>query len=292
MAIGYEKKITEWKPISGLRPIEKNISGFGYNKEFIDANNLRDKKFSHETNCITGQVNFYEPLEVKEEGGEVYFRENDGYVYMDVPETFKTQFGTFNNHNNGEFLSWLGREDYAGLSEKDKEMPQLFGRGDFYIIGNFCDMFDCGEYSYAVSNLMHMGLGSFKIVRIDKNLEAVTIYDNSSEKGLMCLEYKGRFQNEQGHIIIASGFVEEDRGQTEERNFQDKTILFLIDSDGECIISKEWGVEISSSNSIAVIGDFVYFGQNKMVTRLNISSGELAYFTNKNDDELAALTPM
>ena len=33
----------------------------------------------------------------------------------------------------------------------------------------------------------------------------------------------------------------------------------------------------------------VYFGQNKMVTRLNVENGEVAYFTNKSDEELDAL---
>lgn len=83
-----------------------------------------------------------------------------------------------------------------------------------------------------------------------------------------------------------------DREKFGKRNFQDKTILFQIDSNGECSISKEWEIKISDSNSVAVEGNFVYFGQNKMVTRLNIASGELSYLTNKNDEELAALSPM
>ena len=39
------------------------------------------------------------------------------------------------------------------LPEKEKEINSLFGRDDFFIEGNYCDMFDCGEYAYAVSNL-------------------------------------------------------------------------------------------------------------------------------------------
>lgn len=34
--------------------------------------------------------------------------------------------------------------------------------GDYLVDGNYCDMFDCGEYCYAISNLMHLGLGEFK----------------------------------------------------------------------------------------------------------------------------------
>lgn len=35
--------------------------------------------------------------------------------------------------------------------------------------------------------------------------------------------------------------------------------------------------------------DYVYFGQNKMVTRLNLTAGEVEYYTDKSDEELAVL---
>ena len=277
MAVNYMKNKSEWRSIFELRTVEQDISEFGYVKEYIDANKLYDKKSSRSnSNMLSGQVNFSEQLEVKEEGGEVFYREKAHHVREDEPETFETQYGTFINHNNGEFESWLSKEDYEGYN----------------IEGNFCDMFDCGQYSYAISNLLHLGLGSFKIVRIDKNLETATMYDNSDADGWVHLEYKGRLQNEEDYILIVSGVEVLKRGQDGKRNFQDKTILFQIDSDGECNISKEWEIQISSWNSMAMAGDFVYFGQNKMVTRLNMTSGELTYLTNKNDEELAALKPM
>lgn len=40
------------------------------------------------------------------------------------------------------------------------------------------------------------------------------------------------------------------------------------------------------------LGDYVYFGRNKMITRLDINTGELKYYTNKNDEEMAALASM
>lgn len=288
MAADFEKNKSEWRPISELRAIEQDISSLGYVKEYIKANKLRKKK-TPRVSSSSGQVDFLEPLEVKEEGGEVFYRENDHHEYAGVPETFETQYGTFINHYNGEFSSWLGKEGYDGFSEEEKERYRFLGWDDYYIEGNYCDMFDCGEYSYAISNILHMGLGWFKIVRIDKNLEAVIMYDNSGVRGWFSLEYMGRFQNEKGYILIVSGMEELKREQNEKRNFQDKTILFQIDSDGKCSISKEWKIQISSPNNMAVAGDFIYFGQNRMVTRLNMISGELTYFTNKNDDELAAL---
>ena len=54
----------------------------------------------------------------------------------------------------------------------------------------------------------------------------------------------------------------------------------------------EWNMFISSSNSMVAVGNYVYFGQNKMVTRLNVLTGETAFFTNKSDEEIDALVKM
>ena len=43
---------------------------------------------------------------------------------------------------------------------------------------------------------------------------------------------------------------------------------------------------------MVVVGNYTYFGQNKMVTRLNILTGETAFFTNKSDEEIDALVKM
>ena len=40
---------------------------------------------------------------------------------------------------------------------------------------------------------------------------------------------------------------------------------------------------------MVAVGDYVYFGQNKMITRLDVKTGEMKYFTNITDEELAAL---
>ncbi len=270
---------SEWKPFSELRPIQENISGLGYNKEYIEEHKLNETKIFHCSNLITGVMNYFEPLEVMVEGNEIFWRYNENAVLVGAPEVFETQFGTFNNHNHGEFTSWLGKDDYVGLPDKERERNRLFGRDDFFIEGNYCDMFDSGEYTYAVSNLMHLGIGVFKIVRIDKNLEAVIMYENYRNNDHTRLEYAGRFKNPAGYGIIAGGSREVDRKENKSK-FQKITILFQIDGNGNCVNSSEWNLSISSSNSMAAVGDYVYFGQNKMVTRLNVLTGETAFFTN------------
>ena len=135
---------------------------------------------------------------------------------------------------------------------------------------------------------MHLGLGIFKIIRINKKLEAVAMYENYHNNKHTRLEYAGRFQNTEGYVVIASGSRElENDG--DRRKYQDITILFQISRNGKCIKSCEWNFSISSANSMVGKGDYVYFGQNKMITRLNIQSGETVFFTNKTDEEIAAL---
>ena len=89
--------ITEWKSISELREIPRDISQMGYKKEYIERKRLADTKFPYWSNMITGTVNFFEPLEVKEFGENVMWRVNEDHVHADVPEVFETQFGVFIN---------------------------------------------------------------------------------------------------------------------------------------------------------------------------------------------------
>lgn len=281
--------VSDWKSFFELRKVQKNISGLGYKKEYIKKHNLGEIKKPHCSNMINGVVNFFEPIEVKKNGDEVFWRCNENRIVMDNPEKFETQFGIFNNHNHGEFTSWLGKNDYDGpMTEYEKIANRIYGRNDYFLEGNYCDMFDCGDYTYAISNLLHLGFGKFKIVRIDKALNALTMFDNYTFEDFTCLKYGGHFQSEAREVIIATGF-RKIKSNEDEWNFKDITILLAIDEAGNCTVKNEWDISISSANSTVFAGDYVYFGQNKMVTRLNLLSGELEYFTNKCDEEISAL---
>lgn len=281
--------IPNWNSFSELRIIQQNISGLGYKKEYIKKHKLEKTKKPHWSNMINGVINFYEPIEVKQEDNEVFWRCSENHIHMDIPETFETQFGVFNNHNNGELISWLGKSDYDGpMTEDERIVNSIYGRNDYFLEGNYCDMFDCGEYTYAISNLMHMGLGKFKIVRIDEEFNTLIMFDNYTFEDFTRLEYAGGFRSKSEYIIIAVG-AREIENNTDGRKFQKITLLFSIDEMGNCTIKNEWNISISSANSMVAVGDYVYFGQNKMVTRLNVLSGEIEYFTNKSDEELSAL---
>ena len=116
------------------------------------------------------------------------------------------------------------------------------------------------------------------------------MYDNYHDVGKTRLEYAGLFRRENNWFVITGGSLEIETEEGEKRKFQDRAVLFRIDDEGNCEIDKEWEIRISSANSMTVVGDYAYFGQNKMVTRLNLMSGHMDFFTNKNDEELAALT--
>ncbi|MGI6580144.1 MAG: hypothetical protein ACOX3H_07920 [Saccharofermentanales bacterium] len=262
MDINSEKQNNDWKPVSELKQIEKDISDYGYDIEFI---------------------------EVKEMNGSVFYREIGDLNNCEIPKVFETQYGRFNNHNNGEFPSWLEKEDDVVLMKKEREMQGFFSQDDYCIEGNFRDMFDCGQYSYAVSELHHLAGRWFKIVRIDQNLKTAVLYENIFLGEGTFLEYHGWFENEFGCIVVTSGFTILEDEKFRERIIIYNTTLFQISYDGNWSIAKTWEINIPGSNNIVLCGDCIYFGQNKMVTRLDINTGEFAYFTNKSDEELAAL---
>ncbi len=161
-----EKKIryvSEWKPFSELKHIQKNISSLGYRKEYVEEHNLEKMRIFNWSSQHS--ICFFEPLEVTADGYEILYRENENRIHYDVPEAFGTQFGTFINHNNGEFSSWLEKVDSDNPYETSKTCTN-----DLEIRGNFCDMFDCGLFSYAISNLLHGGTGEFNIIRINESL--------------------------------------------------------------------------------------------------------------------------
>ena len=133
-----------------------------------------------------------------------------------------------------------------------------------------------------------MSVGDFKVVRIDRDLTVVTLYNNAQEEGYPGLEYLGRIEKGEGQVLIASGSTRPSRSHLE-IPFQEKTKLFQIDKYGRCAIIRNWNMRITSSNGVAEAAGFLYFGQNKMVTRINMDTGETVFFTNKNEEELAAL---
>ncbi len=288
--------VSDWYPISMLNPIEENISSAAYTNEYINANRLKEKK---RANCSSEvpvfHACFFEPIEVQEKDGEILWRENDDLEHKEAPERFDTQFGIYINHDNGEFPSWIELEDGETSSNTHSFwMNHRWKRSKSAIDGNFLDVFDCGPYVFAISNLMHMGLGSLSVIRIGKDLQPVTMFDNiAARKGGSgsCLQYFGRYKEKDGYVLIASGFTYDwprDK-YTGIDNLKKSTCLFRISEDGRFVVSREWDIMISPANSFVAKDGYAWFGQNKMVSRLDLNSGDMTYYTNKTNEELAGL---
>ena len=249
------KYLSEWKSLSELKTVTDRYTNLDIFKQKI-------------------------PYEVKAEGDQILWRLNDNlnYLYVEEPKKFTTQFGTFNNYNNGEFHSWLGVNDFPDISESSNEKYIYPNYEDNLIEGNFCDMFDLGEYSYAISNLLHMMLGHLKIIRIDKNIDMLILYDNYNNSNL---RYLGRWVNDKGIVLIASGyrFFPKPNNNYE---LHDTTMLFQIDKLGNCKILKRWSFDLPNVNSIVKVKDYIYVGQNEMITRVKINDGSRSFFVDNS----------
>ena len=185
---------------------------------------------------------------MREEGGEIFWRENGRFACFRPPERFETQHGSFENHDRGEFGGWL---ESAG----DPERLRIFG--------NFCDMFDCGAYSFAVSNLMHRGAGDFWLMRIDAGLNSAAVFSNKAISGRdfdirrvggsegrwrsFDYEYLGRFRNGRGYALLLRGWK-----RVEGYGTRHRTLLLQTGPEGGCSVDGEWETKLSSAYSLAV----------------------------------------
>lgn len=289
MSIDTKKQDQDWLPILELRKIEEDISAIGQGRE---------------------------PLEVKKLASSVFYRELKEQDIPQVPETFDTQYGVYLNDDRVGFNSWLSqrsKESFARLEEAGSEDSRFSGDGGYFVDGQFCDMFDCGAFIFAISNLKQQGRGLLKIIRIHENYRAVTMFDSrspfdslspfnsdsspdsaspfdsDSSPHFSSYDYVGRYENNLGFMVVVSGVVESNAENTHERIYENKTILFQLYTDGSIAIDREWDISINPANSIVSLGDDVYFGQSNRVTVLNTLTGEVTYLTNKSDEELAAL---
>ena len=253
---------------SRLKEIEEDVSGYGYKAEYVNQNNLAGEEDLW-FNEYTGVKNVYEPLEVKVINNNVVWQENkDIDRFKESPKIFKTQFGCFDNYDKGEFGGHLS------IHDKDEEL----------IDGNFCDMFDFGEYVWGISNLLHLLSGTLKIIRINKNIDVEVLYDNEFKEPFESYSYLGRIEDGSSCFIVASGSVSS--YVDNKQKFDDKTVIFKLDKDGNFEIFREFDFRISDVNSMCMIDDCIYFGRNRLVTVLDLRYNSIKHYTNKDKNAL------
>lgn len=145
-----------WKDFSTLRKIDADLSWGRCSREYALEHHWFDKLKTRSENGDGSLIVFSDPYEVKLQEGRVMYRESYDFDH-ESPEFFDTQFGRFKNYDYGEFGGHLQRKK-------------------FKLGGNFVDVFDFGDYVYAVSNLMHLSLGIFALHQINKKRKSTCLF--------------------------------------------------------------------------------------------------------------------
>lgn len=252
-----------WKDFSTLRKIKVDISRAGYSYEYAYAHHLFDILHVRMKNLNNRIVWFEEPLEVKRQGGKILYRVSDK-LERKMPIFFNTSLGRFENHNNGEFASWIKL-------------------GGVEVIGNFEDVFDYGGYVYAVANQMHMGRGSFGLLRIDKTLGNEWLYENQQPgaKEWESFRYLGKTMDSECVKIFVSGHTECYSPEGYTGPFHDKSKVLRIGIDGSFSIAGDYDYAFGNANSIALMENKLYLGQNHMIAVVDLNTGTREYYTDK-----------
>lgn len=321
---GYEQYMKElkgfnWRPVSELRVIDEDISRRAYKLDHVKRIGLDPETIPQD---INGNYRIPEPVFVAEDKGAVYFDTRLSGPFLERNGSFLTQLGLINTYSYGE--------GGGCLIIMDPDRPLSFaphGGGSFVftppefkeyeregklLYGNFIDVFDLGEYTYAIDS-SYFPEGNLSIKRIKKDLNHECIYKNSINERITFLRhgeefkrfreksgtadthytsrelrisYIGRFDEQEGIVAVASGMQYLRKEDKTGRDIVYLTIMFRLFKNGDINILDEFKAE---SNSVAATGEYVYFGNERMVTRYNRSTGEKTFLTYKTEDEVAEM---
>jgi hypothetical protein len=99
-----------------------------------------------------------------------------------------------------------------------------------------------------------------------------------SESNNLVLQYVGKLQINNGYLLIATGYrIIPPRKNVERNTWLSKTRVFWITEDGQYSLEKEWDFTLSTPNSFVLHNGFIYFGKNKMVSRVELETRELTF---------------
>lgn len=260
-----------WKDFSTLRKIDADLSWGRCSREYALAHHWFDKLKIFAENGDGSKIVFNDPYEVKLQDGRVLYREAYNFDHQS-PESFDTQLGRFQNYDHGEFGGHLQRKK-------------------FKLGGNFVDVFDFGDYVYAVSNSMHLGLGAFSLYQIDKKLKATCLYATKcfDLEVAETFQYLGRSEDADSVKLYLSGDVRY-FAEAEIPQPHDKSKILEVKRDGSFAVAKEYDYEFGSANSVARIGNRLYLGRNYMVSVVDLETGEKEFYTDKPADAVEELT--
>lgn len=238
-----------WHNISELKNISKNISGSGYTFNYAKKHNLYELGL-HFTYIPIKSVWTPEPIEIsKNEEGEIFYRcidaKRDIYTYLPEAE-FDTRLGKFISCNKGEFGGYL-------TTPKDT------------IQGNFINVFDFRNKTYAIDSLSHLACAHSKVYEFS---------DDFSWKEVCFLSgyiFKAIYFGDTSAFLLFSGF----NGEFQSK---EKSYMFEI-SDNGFSLKAEFDSFYNYVNNMIIHNDKMILGMDKIVCIVNIETKEESYLT-------------
>lgn len=116
-------------------------------------------------------------------------------------------------------------------------------------------------------------------------------FEGDDPDGLGYLSYLGRFELDGTSIVLATGFRQKESARKGEWAYEYETLVFQIDGGG-CELRYGWPFEMTRPTSLVFDENYAYLGGNRVVSRVNLSDGHVAFYTNKSEDDLKALRPV
>ena len=253
---------SQWKPIKSLRKVGQNYSGWSYTYDWAKANGLFER--------ATGQsfwklhtVYVPEPLEIKMSNDGIYYRLAE-FPNGECPSSFNTVFGVFHNDNQGEFGGTLVSP--SGLS----------------VEGNFTLVFDFDDKVYAIDSLHHMGLRHFKLHEFKDASHYRCLYDVGGwgSRYNESLDFQGLFIASEGMYILIGGDILSDETNTDNdmHNYKETSKLLFV-SNGKINECLEVGETFEEVKNIIVLNHYLYVASDKILTVIDMGSGESQYYT-------------
>lgn len=254
-----------WKPLSDMRVITNNISGWDYSNEYAEEH----KKY---VGCETIAIRFDQKgeieccaLDIRKEGKE-------------QPATYQTALGTFVTNNQGEF----GGE----LTLPNGEILQ----------GNFCEIIECGNRVYAIDSCGHMGRGHFSLYSFSNNGKKEYVYGSNTIdifQSIMTDENKlydnlvygaHCIYNEELYIVV-NGYKElYDKGRIKEYCGCSR---LLVISDGRVKQVIEFEENFSRINELVVRNSKAYISMDKLLAVIDIQNENYKLYTTLSERDEA-----
>ncbi len=266
-----------YRPISQLRKCDTVYSGKYYSFDFAVSRgkvdeitlerHIADRNYRMEDDLdYKDRIHCADMVELRvlTDGGgqdEVCFRRRDIIRGYYPSQSFDTKFGVFKSKDEGEFGGVL-----TTPSGKNIE-------------GNFVDVFESGDYVYAITSLSHLMLREFKLYRFHSADKYEIVYQNGANSRIReNLSYEIRGYGEESAFVLISGcdYLLDQHGHY--RDYERHTRLIEIKNDKIAVVADipYW---FHYTYNMVIFSGKAYIGMDKMMAVLSLSDGSVELFT-------------